>query len=77
MLHNDGMRTLVVIGLLLVVIGLVLLVVPIPHRVRHGFDAGPVSVGVTTNEDAKVHPAISGVLIAGGVALMIVGSRRR
>ena len=68
---------LAVIGLILVVIGLGLLVVPIRHRVRHGFDAGPVSLGVTTTERERVHPGVSGVLIAGGVALMIAGSRRR
>jgi uncharacterized membrane protein len=71
------MRTLLFVGVILVVIGLVLLFVPIPHRVRHGFDAGPVSVGVTTNESERVHPAVAGGLVAGGIVLMIVGSRKR
>jgi hypothetical protein len=70
-------RILLVIGIILVVLGLVLLVVPIPHRVRHGFEAGPVSVGVTTTERERVHPGISVVLIAGGVVLMIAGGRSR
>mgnify|MGYP001791786806 CR=1 FL=1 len=35
-----------VIGLILVVLGLVSLFVPIPHRVRHGVQAGPISLGV-------------------------------
>ena len=71
------MRSFVMIGAVLLVVGLALLVVPIPHRVRHGVKAGPVSLGVETTERERVHPAISGVLIAGGVALMIVGARQK
>ncbi len=71
------MRVLLVAGLVLLILGIVLLFVPVRHRVRHGIDAGPVSIGVTTTEREKVHPAVSGVLIAGGVALMIAGGRRR
>jgi hypothetical protein len=44
--------------------------------VRHGFNAGPLSVGVTTTERERVHPGISAVLIVGGVALMIAGGRK-
>jgi hypothetical protein len=36
-----------------------------------------VSLGVQTTVRERVHPAISAVLIAGGVALMIVGGRKR
>ncbi len=64
------------VGLILVIIGLVLLFVPIPHRVRHGVQAGPVSLGVETTERERVHPGVSGVLIAGGVVLMVMGGRR-
>lgn len=71
------MRILLGVGVILLILGIVLLFVPLPHRERHGFNAGPVSFGVTTTEREKVHPAVSGVLIAGGVALMIAGSRRR
>lgn len=71
------MRALLVVGLLLLVLGLVLLFVPIKRRVRHGFEAGPLSVGVSTVERERVHPGISAVLIAGGVVLMVAGSRGR
>lgn len=71
------MRTLLIAGIILLLLGIALLVVPIPHRVRHGFTAGPLSVGVTTTERERVHPAVSAVLIIGGVALMIAGGRRR
>lgn len=65
-----------VIGLVLVVLGLLSLFVPIPHRERHGVQAGPISLGVETTEHERVHPGISAVLIAGGVVLMIAGRKR-
>lgn len=70
------MRVLLVAGVILLLLGLVLLFVPVPRQVRHGFNAGPVSVGVTTTERERVHPGISAVLIIGGVALMIAGGRK-
>ena len=70
------MRTLMAVGLVLVILGLVLLFVPIPHRVRHGVQAGPISLGVETTERERVHPGVSAVLIAGGVVLMVAGSRK-
>lgn len=71
------MRLLFIAGIILLILGLASLVVPIPTRERHGFEAGPVSVGVETTERTKVHPAISGVLVVAGVALMIAGGRKR
>ena len=71
------MRALFVIGLILLLLGIASLFVPIPRKERHGFDAGPISVGVTTTEKEKVPPAISGVLILGGVVLMVAGGRKR
>jgi hypothetical protein len=70
------MRTLMAVGLVLIIVGLVLLFVPIPHRVRHGVQAGPVSLGVETTERERVHPAVSGLLIAGGIVLMVAGRKR-
>ena len=71
------MRVLAIVGVILVVAGLLSLFVPIPHREHHGIKAGPVSFGIDTTERERVHPAISGVLIAGGVALIIAGTRKR
>ena len=71
------MRALVAIGIILIILGVASLFVPIPRKERHGFTAGPLSVGVETTERERVHPAISGVLIVGGVALLVVGSRKR
>ena len=71
------MRALFILGLILLVLGVASLFVPIPRRERHGIDAGPISVGVTTTSRERVPPVASGVLIAGGVVLLIVGSRKR
>jgi hypothetical protein len=71
------MRVLLIIGLVLLVLGVASLFVPIPHRERAGIRAGDISLGVETTTREKVHPAISAVLIAGGVVLLYAGSRRR
>ena len=71
------MRVLFTIGALLLVLGVASLFVPIPHRERAGIRAGDISLGVETTTREKVHPAISAVLIAGGVVLLYAGRRRR
>ena len=71
------MRVLLIIGALLLVLGVASLFVPIPHREKHGITAGDISLGVETTTREKVHPAISAVLIAGGVVLLYAGRRRR
>lgn len=70
------MRVLFVLGAILLVLGVASLFVPIPHREKHGVAAGGLSIGIETTRRETVHPAVSGVLIAGGVALLIVGKRR-
>lgn len=70
------MKILFVIGLVLLVLGIASLFIPIPHRETHGFKAGGLEVGVQTTEREKVHPAISAVLILGGVALLVAGGRK-
>ena len=71
------MRVVFIIGALLLVLGVASLFVPIPHRERAGIRAGDISLGVETTTREKVHPAISAVLIAGGVVLLYAGRRRR
>ena len=71
------MRIVAIAGAILLLVGLLSLFVPIPHREHHGITAGPVSLGIDTTERERVHPAISGVLIAGGIALIIVGTKKR
>jgi len=74
---NGDMRNLFAVGLILLILGLALLFIPIPQRERHTVRAGPLSLGVETTDRQRVHPAVSAVLIAGGVALMIAGRRKR
>jgi len=69
------MKILLVTGLVLVVLGIVSLVVPIPHTETHGIKAGDVNIGVQTSHSERVPPIISGVLIAGGIALAAAGAR--
>ena len=76
-MHNHGMRVLLLIGLILLALGAVSLFVPIPYKEKHGIKAGGLSVGVETTEHQKVHPAVSAVLIGGGVVLLIAGARSR
>ncbi|HUP49742.1 MAG TPA: hypothetical protein VNA04_13230 [Thermoanaerobaculia bacterium] len=71
------MRALLVIGVILLLLGVASLFVPLPRRERHGFDAGGVSFGVETTRREVVHPAISAVLIGGGVVLIIASRRKR
>lgn len=71
------MRALLIVGLILLILGVASLFVPIPRKERHGIEAGPVSLGVETTTRERVHPGISGALIAGGVVLMVVGRRKR
>ena len=71
------MRFLLILGVVLLLLGLLSLFVPIPHRERHGIEAGGFSVGFETKTRERVHPAVSGVLIAGGVVLIIAGKGRR
>ena len=71
------MRVLFAIGGILLLLGVLSLFVPIPRRERHGVDIGGVSLGVETTTREKVHPAITGVLIVGGVVLILASRRTR
>jgi len=71
------MKIFLFVGLLLIVLGIASLVVPIPHSETHGVKIGDANIGVQTNHSERVSPIISVVLIAGGIALSIAGSRGR
>jgi hypothetical protein len=71
------MKILLIVGLLLVVLGIASLVVPIPHTETEGIKVGKTNLGVQTSHSERVSPIISVVLIAGGIALGIAGSRSR
>jgi hypothetical protein len=71
------MKMLLFAGLLLVVLGIASLVVPIPHSETEGIKVGNTNFGVQTSHSERVSPIISVVLIAGGIALSIAGTRSR
>ena len=71
------MKALVWIGLLLVIIGVASFFVAVPGREKHGVKIGDTTLGVETQTSDKLPPAISGLLVAGGIVLMIVGGRQR
>jgi hypothetical protein len=71
------MKILLYAGLLLIVLGVASLVVPIPQTETHGVKIGDAKLGVQTSHSERVSPVISVVLIAGGIALSIAGSRAR
>jgi hypothetical protein len=71
------MKILLYAGLLLMVLGIASLVVPIPHTETQGIKIGDANLGVQTSRSERVSPVISVVLIAGGIALSIAGSRTR
>ena len=64
------------IGIVLIILGILSLVVPIPQTEEHGIKSGDFKVGIQTTEHRRVSPVISGILLAGGLGLMIVGSRK-
>jgi hypothetical protein len=70
------MKALFWIGLVVLILGLASLVVPIPQREREGISVGGVSLGVETRHEEKVHPALSAVMIVGGLGAMAAGKRR-
>lgn len=70
------MRALLVIGGLMVLLGIASIFVPFRYRERHGVDAGPISIGVTTTESRKAPPAVTAILIVVGAALMVAGARK-
>jgi hypothetical protein len=71
------MKILLYAGLLLVVLGIASLIVPIPHTETEGIKVGNSHFGVQTSHSERVSPIISVILIAGGIALGIAGSRSR
>jgi len=68
-------KALFFIGLAVLILGLVSLVIPVPHNERNGISVGGVSLGVETRHEEKVHPAVSGLMILGGLGAMAAGKR--
>jgi hypothetical protein len=63
------------IGLVVLILGIASLAVPIPHTNRERLTVGDVSIGVEAKHTEKVSPALSAVMILGGLGAMAVGRR--
>lgn len=70
------MRALFVVGLLVLVLGIVSFFVALPHTENHGVKLGNASIGVQTRTSQKLPPAVSVVLIVGGMVMMVAGGRK-
>jgi hypothetical protein len=71
------MKIVLFAGLVLVVLGIASLLVPVLHSETHGIKVGDTNIGVQTSYSERVSPIISVVLIAGGIALTVVGAGTR
>jgi hypothetical protein len=69
------MKALLLVGVLLMVLGILSFFVPVPRSEHHGVNLGDAHVGITTEHDEKVAPAVSIVLIVVGAGLMIAGRK--
>ncbi|HVR42179.1 MAG TPA: hypothetical protein VMS56_01935 [Thermoanaerobaculia bacterium] len=64
-------------AILLIGLGIASLFVPIPRQQTHGFEIGEAEIGIRTVSRETVHPAISAVLIGGGILVLVLALRSR
>jgi hypothetical protein len=69
------MKGLALAGVVVLILGVISFFVPMPHSEHHGLSVGDAHVGVTTEHDEKVPPALSVVLIVVGAGLVIAGRK--
>ncbi len=67
-----------IIGIILIVVGIVVLAFGGFSFTEHkkDVDIGPVQIGHTEEHSVPLPPILGGLAIAGGIALVIVGSRK-
>lgn len=69
------MKSLMLVGAIVLVLGILSFIVPFPHYHHHGFSVGDARVGVTTEHDEKLPPAVGIVLVVLGAGLMLTGRK--
>jgi hypothetical protein len=72
------MRPATIVGLLLIVLGVVGLAMGgfSFTRKEKVLDVGPVEASADKKESVPIPPLLAGLALAGGVVLLVVGSRR-
>ena len=72
-------KLLTLFGLALILGGCLALFYREIHYTRQEkiLDAGPFKASVDTQKSIAIHPAIAGLIVAGGVGLVIAGARKR
>lgn len=70
------MKALFGVGLVVLILGILSFFVPYPKTENHGIKVGDAKIGVQTQHDEHVAPAVSIVLLVVGAGLMIAGGRR-
>ena len=72
------MRPAGIFGIILIVLGVLALVTKgFSFTKRETHDLGPVDITTSERERVPIAPILGGLAIAGGVALLFVGNRRR
>src|ERR1700733_4975450 len=69
------MKGLALAGVVVLVLGIVSFFIPMPHSEHHGVNVVDAHIGVTTEHDEKVPPALSVVLVVVGAGLVIAGRK--
>ena len=69
------MKALALIGIGILVLGICSFLVPFPHYHHQGVTIGDAHVGVTTEHDEKLPPAVGIVLCVVGAGLFISGAK--
>jgi len=72
------MRNLTIIGLLLIAFGLVGLVTGgFSYKKKETTELGPVDISIKKEKHVAIPTGVSVAAVVGGVALLLVGARRR
>ncbi len=69
------MKGIALAGVIVLILGIISFFVPFPRSEHHGVSVGDAHIGVTTEHDQKVPPAISVVLVIAGAGLMLAGRK--
>ena len=70
------MRNAAFIGILLLALGLLSFLVPIPRREDHSVKIGDSKIGLQTEHNEKLPPAVGAVLIVGGIVVLAASGRK-